>query len=1088
MVTVRSAFLMQKPSNQNTRKFARQVRRLAALSLLISTIAILWFLTRDEKSAFAATANTTTPQTIVFNRDIRPILSDRCFSCHGPDVNKRQAGLRLDRPDTATGALPKHPNLRAFVPGDPDHSEALRRILSTDPVLVMPPATSNHPLDAKEKELIRQWVIQGGPYQEHWAFSKPVRPPLPQLQNQSWAKNDIDRFVLANLESHGLAPSKQADNPTLIRRVSLDLTGIPPTPAEVDAFIADTSPNAYEKVVDRLLATPRYGEQMAVSWLDYARYADSHGYQSDPERHMWKWRDWVINAYNSNMPFDEFTIEQLAGDLLPNATVDQKVATGFNRNHRINDEGGIIPEEWRVEGVIDRVSTTSAVFLGLTMECCRCHDHKFDPITQKEFYSFSAYFNSIHEAGYGETGPTDRGVNVAPVLKVPSPEQQKQLDDLAAKVTAAQARIDELNKSLGDRATKLTMENANLTEPAGLLARFPLEGDIHCEDGQQYTVDTSYIGKTGPVFVDARNTKAVQFKGDGAAISGGDVLHFDRDSQFSYGAWINGKNGAFLSKMDTRHDFRGFDLYDENGRVSVHIIHHWSDNALKVKTIASLPKHSWTHVFATYDGSGKASGIKIYFDGKPKPTEVLNDHLTDTIITNSPVLIGGRDGNDAFDGEVADARIYDRVVDFHEIAVIGRGEEVRKILQQPADKRTAFQQDRLVGFVQATDPEFAKETDAINSAKKDSAALQAMIPDTMVMEELPQPRDTFVLLRGQYDKHGDKVTPGIPAVLPPLPKDAPPNRLGLARWIVDPANPLTSRVQANRLWEKFFGIGLVKTSENLGTQTEWPSNPELLDYLATEMVGLHWDLKAFQKEIVMSAAYQQASDVTPEMLENDPENRLVERGPRFRLSAEQVRDQALAVSGLLIENIGGPSAKPYEPADLWAGNNFGNLSQYITDKGAGLYRRSLYTFIKRSAVPANLSLFDQPSREYCVIRRSRTDTPLQALDLMNDPTYLEASRVLAEHLMRDVDATPAEKIAEGFKRVTCRPPTDAESAILVAGFEKDLAKYKKDPSAAKKLISFGESPRDTKLDPPELAAYTMTSSILLNLDETVTRQ
>jgi hypothetical protein len=427
-------------------------------------------------------------------------------------------------------------------------------------------------------------------------------------------------------------------------------------------------------------------------------------------------------------------------------------------------------------------------------------------------------------------------------------------------------------------------------------------------------------------------------------------------------------------------------------------------------------------------------------------------------------------------------------VDFNEIAVIGRGAEVRKILQEPADKRTAFQQDRLVAFVQATDPEFAKQTDAINSAKKDSAALQAMIPDTMVMEELPQPRDTFVLLRGQYDKHGDKVTPGVPAVLPPLPKDAPPNRLGLARWIVDPANPLTARVQANRLWEKFFGIGLVKTSENLGTQTEWPSNPELLDWLATEMVALHWDLKAFQKEIVMSAAYQQVSDVTPEMLESDPENRLVERGPRFRLSAEQVRDQALAVSGLLIEKIGGPSAKPYEPADLWAGNNFGNLAKYLTDKGDGLYRRSLYTFIKRSAVPANLSLFDQPSREYCVIRRSRTDTPLQALDLMNDPTYLEASRVLAEHLMRDVNGAPAEKIAAGFKRVTCRTPTDAESAILVAGFEKDLAKYKKDSDGANKLISFGETQRDPKLDPAELAAYTMTSSILLNLDETVTRQ
>jgi hypothetical protein len=1034
-------------------------------------------------------SRSTSNQTIIFNRDIRPILADRCFSCHGPDPNKRQAGLRLDRPETALGALPKHPNLRAFVPGDPDHSEALRRILTTDPVLIMPPVSSHLQLDATQKQLIRKWLIQGGAYQEHWAFTKPVREPLPEVQHKDWPKTDIDRFVLANLESHGMVPSPQADKPTLIRRVSLDLTGIPPTPAEVDAFVADTSPDAYSKLVDRLLASPRYGEQMAVQWLDYARYADSHGYQSDPERHMWQWRDWVINAYNSNMPFDEFTIEQIAGDLLPNATLDQRIATGFNRNHRINDEGGIIAEEWRVEGVIDRVSTTSAVFLGLTMECCRCHDHKYDPITQKEFYSMSAYFNSIREQGIGSTASTDRGNNVPPLLKVPTIEQQKKLDELAAQITALSEKNDALRKDFSKRVAELKPTDPILAEPAGQILQVNLGGDISAVDGSANPVQAAFTGKGTPVFAASRFGKALRLDGTGSAVNLGDSIHYDRTTPFSYGAWIKPRGGGvFMSKMDAAGDFRGFDFYLDTDRLAVHIIHKWPDNVLKVRTQTTVAKNSWTHAFATYDGSGRASGVKIYFDGKPQALEVLNDTLTDTIQTKSPVLIGKRDGSDFYTGDVYDARFYDHELSPSDVARVAMGADIRDILATDPADRTTEQQQQLSDFVVSTDPELAKVSLDLAAAKKKTAELESSIPDTMVMEELPQPRDTYVLLRGEYDKHGDKVTPGVPAVLPPLPKDAPPNRLGLARWLVDPANPLTARVQANRLWEKFFGVGLVKTSENLGTQTEWPSNPELLDWLATEMVRLHWDLKAFQKEIVTSAAYQQSSAVTPEMMENDPDDRLIERGPRFRLTAEQVRDQALAVSGLLIEKIGGPSARPYEPSDLWSGNSFGNLAKYMPDQGDGLFRRTIYTFIKRTAVPANLSLFDQPSREFCVIRRSRTDTPLQALDLMNDPTYIEAARVLAQHFMNDGSTTPAERISDAFKRVTCRKPSDEELAILTGGFEKDLARFRKNPDAAKKLLSVGTTPLDAKLDPAELAAYTLTSSIILNLDETVTRQ
>jgi hypothetical protein len=1076
------------PPLRNRRGFLVPTIAMAALGLCA-----LWIACGSEQQTFGPSAafaiQGNNKNTIIFNRDIRPILADRCFSCHGPDPNKRQAGLRLDRPDSAQGPLPKHPRLRAFVPGDPDHSEALRRILSNDPATMMPPPNSRRTLDPKEKELIRQWLIQGGPYQEHWAFVRPVRPPIPAVQNAAWPKNDIDRFVLANLESNGLSPSKQADRPTLIRRVSLDLTGIPPTPAEVDAFVADTSPNAYEKVVDRLLASPRYGEQMATQWLDYARYADSHGYQSDPERHMWKWRDWVINAYNSDMPFDQFTIKQLAGDLLPNATIDDRIATGFNRNHRINDEGGIIAEEWRVEGVIDRVSTTSAVFMGLTMECCRCHDHKYDPITQKEFYSFSAYFNSVNETGVGDTAATDKGINVPPILKLPSPAQEQQFDALTARITGLDATLAELKKTVPARVAKLDEIAGKLPEPDGMLMRLPLNGDITGTAADGNALETKYVGKGPADFVDAPMGKAIRFDGSGSAVNAGDAVRFQRTDKFSYGAWVNRQGeGTILSRMNANAELNGFDLSIDHDKAQVHLIHRFPDIAIRVDTNTKLAKNKWIHVFATYDGSGQAAGIKIYFDGKSQPLKIVNDSLNDSIHTDSPLLIGARDGGSALSGEVADVRIYNRTLTAAEVGEIALGANAEKILAVPAQKRTTAQVAALGAYVESTDPEISGQAAERQAATADRTALNNQIPDTMVMEDLPKPRDTFVLLRGQYDKHGDKVEPGVPAVLPPLPKNAPPNRLGLAQWIVDPGNPLTSRVQVNRLWEKFFGVGIVKTSENLGTQSEWPSNPDLLDYLATELVGLHWDLKAFQKEIVMSAAYQQASEVTPEMVERDPENRLIERGPRFRLSAEEVRDQALAASGLLVEKVGGPSSRPYEPADLWSGNSFGNLAKYIADKGEGLYRRSLYTFIKRSAVPANLSLFDQPSREYCVIRRSRTDTPLQALDLMNDPTYVEASRVLAQHLMTDDDGSPEERIADAFKRVTARTPTQDELKILTAGFQRELDRFSKNPDAATKLISIGATPRDPELNASELAAYTMTCSIVLNLDETVTRQ
>ncbi len=1080
------------------------IRGVTVPCLVLAVLAGAWLLTPHGPAGRAGAAVAATPPVagrpvvrdgVLFNRDIRPILADRCFSCHGPDANKRQAGLRLDRPDAATGPLPLHKDRRAFVPGDPDHSEAVRRMLTTDPALVMPPATSHLKLDEAEKDRIRKWVAQGGEYQEHWAFVAPVRPAIPAVSDPAWPKNDVDRFVLANLDANGLKPTAEADRPTLIRRASLDLTGLPPTPAEVDAFVADKSPDAYEKVVDRLLASPRYGEQMAVNWLDYARYADSHGFQSDPERHMWRWRDWVIDAYNSDMPFDQFAIQQIAGDLLPNATVDQRVATGFNRNNRFNDEGGIIEEEWRVESVIDRADTTSAVFLGLTMECCRCHDHKYDPITQKEFYRFSAYFNSVNEKGADTASRQDRGVNAAPVLKVPTAEQTAAIAAATTRVEQDGRTVDALQRTVAGKVAGLGRDASVLAEPAGLVVRLPLDGSgpttapaTGPTTGPTVAGVVAYTLENQPKPVAAPYGKGLTF-GHGSSANAGDVANFDRTDKFSYGAWVRRRNdgGGIVTRMTVGQGDRGFDLFVQDDRLCAHFINSWPDNALKAMTRPDAPKGRWMHVFVTYDGTGKLAGVRMYVDGHDKPLEAERDALTGPIASpTSPLRVGMRTGGDEFDGDIADVRIYGRVLSPAEVAVLAGGPGLADAAAKPGGQRSKAETDRLTTFVETTDPAFAKAATTLGEDRRALAMAAATVGDTMVMEELPKPRPTYVLNRGEYDKHGEQVQPGTPAVLPPLPTDAPPNRLGLARWIVDPANPLTSRVQANRLWERLFGVGLVKTSENLGVQTEWPSDPELLDYLATEYVRLHWDTKALLREMVVSAAYRQATTVTPELLERDPENRLVARGPRFRLSAEQIRDQALAVSGLLVEKVGGPSVLPYAPANLWAGNMYGNLAKYNQAKDDGLYRRSLYTFVKRTAPPSNLSTFDQPTREYCVIRRSRTDTPLQALDLMDDPQYVECARVLAEHMMA-AGTTPEQRLAWGFKRAVCREPTAGELSVLVDGYRKQLERYRDDPAAAADLVAVGAKPVDMKIDHTDLAAYATTASVILNLDEVVTK-
>ena len=1019
-----------------------------------------------------------------YNRDIRPILSEKCFHCHGADPKARQAGLRLDQREGAYMLLPS--GHRAIVPGKPQASALIQRIDANFAALRMPPPGSQKTLTAPERQLLHRWIAQGAIYKPHWAFVTPVRPSLPPVTQKSWPRNGIDNFILARLEKENLTPSPPADRATLIRRVSLDLTGIPPTPAEVDAFLKDRSPNAYEKVVDRLLASPRYGEQMARNWLDGARYADSNGYQADYERYQWRWRDWVIDAYNRNMLFDQFTIEQIAGDMLPNATLEQKIATGFNRNHRINTEGGVIPEEWRVETVIDRVETTSAVWLGLTMGCGRCHEHKYDPITHAEFYRFYAFFNNVPETGTGE----ERPVNHPPLIKAPTPDQQSRLAALDAQLKGLDAKANERLAANADAASHWILEDDKDTGASlqnGLAARYHL------------SANPSVVAGTAPPPKIVGNITAEAGRAAGAVVTDGksyvdlgDVGDFDTKETFSYGAWINPSNGngSPLSKMDTKADYRGWDLFLSDGRPAVHIIHKWPENALKINAKETIPNGQWTHLFVTYDGSAKPEGLKLYLNGKPAAFDVEVNALTDTIRTPVSAKIGTRTGADGFMGKVEDGALYKRVLAPDEVMRLANADPAKALLAIAPAKRTAAQQQEIVRlWSERHDAEYQQRAAARDAAANEREKLASEIPTVMVMEEMPKPRDCFELIRGQYDKHGEKVTAGVPVAFPPLPRGAPANRMGLAKWIVDPSNPFTARVAVNRFWEKFFGTGIVATTEDFGTRAEFPSHPELLDWLATEFVRLKWDMKAIQKEIVLSATYRQSSRITPEKARKDPENRLLSRGPRFRLPAEAIRDQALAISGLLVEKIGGPSVRPYQPEGIWDETNvYGNLRNYKHDMGDGLYRRSIYTIWKRTAAPPDMTLFDVPGREMCRVRRSRTNTPLQALTLLNDVTYVEAARVLAQRMLTEGGATSEARIAYAFRRATCRRPTAPELQVLAAGLQKHLAKYRADRDAATKLVSMGDYPRDPKLDVADLAAYTLTAGVILNLDETITKE
>jgi mono/diheme cytochrome c family protein len=1014
-----------------------------------------------------------------YNFQVRPILADRCFVCHGPDEKARKAKLRLDVREAALSR-------EAFVPGKPDESELARRITATDDDR-MPPASSTLRLTPQEIEILRRWVAQGAEYKPHWSFLPlPAAVPVPAVSDPRWPAGPPDRFVLARLEKEGLKPSPPAAREDWLRRVTFALTGLPPTPHEADDFLADRSPQAFERVVDRLLASPRFGERMAQDWLDAARYADSFGYQADADSNVWPWRDWVIRSFNQNLPYDRFLTWQLAGDLLPGATRDQRLATAFNRLHRMTNEGGSIPEEFRNENISDRVHTFATAVLGLTMECARCHDHKYDPLTQRDYYSLGAFFNSIDEWGTYDSAP----FRPTPTLPLPTPEQVKTLAVQAARVSALEANLAEVRRDR-QSAFRAWLGRGDLKPVLpGLVGHYPL--DRPSKPGVlENRADTGKPGSSpaGNVFVPGKFGDALKFNGDDSANFPGILGGVDRSQPFTASFWLWTpealKSGyVFHRQAGTDTGFHGVELSFEDGRLFFGLIRFWPGNAAAVRTKAAVPAKRWVHVAVSHDGSGRAGGLRVSIDGRPADVEVLRDTLSKDLQVSlghggggSGLAFGARFRSIGLkDCLLDELQIFDRPLTPIEVGHLSDG----KALSEAIARQDAAALEEY--YFAAVDPEVAKAREELRSARQQLFATETAVFEIMTMEELPQPRPAYILRRGDYDAPKDRpVGRDTPASLPPFPPDARRNRLGLARWLTRPDHPLTARVEVNRVWQQFFGRGLVATPENFGTQGALPSHPELLDWLARDFVASGWDVKRLCKQIALSSAYRQRSAAPRELRERDPDNVLLARGPSRRLSAEELRDTALFAGGLLAEKVGGPPAKPYQPPGLWRGHN-AFLPEYVADKGEGLYRRSLYTFWRRTSPPPNMLAFDAPGREVCAVRRQPTSTPVQPLVLLNDPQFVEAARGLGERMLREGGTSVEDRVTFAFRVAATRHPTDREVELLRKLYEGQREHFRHDPAGAQKYLKVGDRPAAAEVDPAELAAAAVTANAILNLD------
>ena len=1027
---------------------------------------------------------------VTFNRDVRPILADKCFHCHGPDSATREADLRLDVEEST-----KQDRDGIFVvkPGDSQHSELVIRITSTDADLQMPPVDSGRSLTDEQKQVLIDWVENGAQWEGHWSFVAPKRAPVPQTGNAAWPRHTVDRFVLKRLEAAGLQPAAEAAKTTWIRRVSFDLTGLPPTLAEVDAFLADDTDEAHERVVDRLLQSTRYGEHMAATWLDAARYADTDGYQNDGPRTMFRWRDWVIDAFNSNMPFDQFTVEQLAGDLLPNASLSQNIATGFNRNHRYNSESGLVLEEFLLENAVDRVDTASTVWMGLTMGCARCHDHKYDPLSQREYYQLISFFDNITESG--------RAIkfgNSEPWIVAPTDQQQtqlqkidRQLDDLRRDLKQAEPGIQKEVRRVEKILQKSDIADVDLDDACivsrGLAHHFRFEDMA----GEGVTVEAGQ-----PVLRDGLFGQSATVDGNGVLALGkvGDVACQTRSS-ISF--WLKPEvldRGVVLSRQSGGTTRPGFSVELRDGHLQFYIVTRWIAGVGAVETFMPMEADVWVHVALTNDGSQRATGQRVWINGQLAETRVLYNTNSNTGGTskNGTLRIGGGVHGDRFQGQVDELRFYKRTLFEDEILLLAERSTVPVILAKAADDRTDSERAKLVAWLAGWSPadggtskrnrSSLKLIEAIDQLRERRLKLLDSFPTTMVMMERRAAKRTHVRLRGVYDNYGDVVESNTPGVFPALPVDGPANRLDFANWLVNGRHPLTARVIVNRYWQNFFGTGLVRTAGDFGLQGELPSHPELLDWLAVEFVKSGWDIKALHKLIALSATYRQSSRQLPGDSDADADNRMLSRGPRQRLTARQLRDQALFVSGLMTAEIGGPSVSPYQPAKLW--DEMSNM-KYKQSTGKDLYRRGLYTIWKRTVAPPSLAILDAADRESCTVRPKRTNTPLQALTLLNETTFVETARHLAARMMTDGKEQP---VVFGFRSVTSRLPSASELEGLRAARDTYVAEFKANPTRAAELLNVGESAVNSDLEQAELAGNTVLCNVLLNLDESLTKE
>ncbi|MEM6320186.1 MAG: DUF1553 domain-containing protein [Bacteroidota bacterium] len=1044
------------------------------------------------------------PEELDFNIHVKPVLSDKCFACHGPDKGKIKAGLQLHTAELAYAELPESPGQKAIVPHSLKNSEAFHRIVSTDPETIMPPPEFNIQLSDYEKAVLIKWMEDGAEYEPHWAFIKPEKPAVPEVDNTARVYNPIDHFVLKKLAQQQLNPSPPAEKELLLRRLTLDLTGLPPTIEEINTFLADDSENAYEKQVDRLLASVHYGEKMATDWMDVARFSDTYGYQVDRYRDMSPWRDWVIESFNNNQPYDEFLTWQLAGDLLPNPTKEQILATGFNRLHPLNMEDGVIGEEYRVESVSDRVAVLGDGILGLTLSCAKCHDHKYDPISQKEYYEMYGFFNTINETGQISW---DKAVP-PPVLELPTERQEKILKELTASIKSKEENLEKITES--ERAAIAQWIDQGKYKPLvaktpekGLVAHYPLENKLTnvLNRRQKPRMDRFASPKEVPVFAEGHSGNGLLLDGD-AWMECKEVGIFKRSDAFSIGLWVKmpaaTEEGVIFhkNKGTTLHSYRGYHLYLKDKKLEWVMARTMPENAIVLTTLDELPKEKWVHLMVTYDGSSCAAGTSIFVNGVQAKTTTVKDNLTRDIVFNylediiypeplEPSLkIGGRWRGVGIKGAVVDdILVYERALIDSEVSQIAQNPTTKLLAETlPTDLSTEQQSTLAQYYLTHYSTPYQKEKEQLAKVRQALVDSMETVQEVMVMQEMETPRKTFILGRGVYDNYEEEVTPNTVQSVLPMPDDLPKNRLGLAQWIVHQDNPLTARVAVNRYWQHYFGRGLVKTAQDFGNQGELPTHPELLDWLAVTFVESGWNVKALQKLMVMSATYRQSSFTSKGLLAVDKANKWLARGPNLRLTSEMLRDNALAASGLLNRQVGGESVYPYQPEGLWAMN----FDPYPQDTGEKLYRRSLYTMWRRTIPNPTLATFDQPDRNLCTVNRQKTNTPLQALVLLNDPTFVEAAKVIGENMTRIENDTAS--ITQTYVRLTGKKPSGTELNLLLKMREEEYHILKVNPEKSKGWLAAGAYQIDPNLDKNRVVANAIVASLILNGDVAIMKR